>query len=219
MVGLLPNARSLTAVDLARSGWRLSSEEPTACVGIADGKPFRAAELSGVLCLMPAVMPSELAFIEAHSRDYVAQEMTAFLRYFLTSLRCPVVNRPTAGSLCGPAWRRERWLQVAATVGVPIEPYRRSTRMGQSQGEPTPASEVRTLTLIGREVLEPGFEELAPASRAIARVARVDLLQLQFAVLPHAPARFMAANPRPVLAGDRSGSLLSDIFRTDPIAL
>jgi hypothetical protein len=48
----------------------------------------------------------------------VAAEMNAFLVAWLTSLTCPIFNRPTATSLCGPAWSVEHWrIQVARCGG------------------------------------------------------------------------------------------------------
>jgi hypothetical protein len=44
----------------------------------------------------------------------------AFLVALVTSLACPIFNRPTAGSLAGPAWNPQHWRRAAAQDGLPM---------------------------------------------------------------------------------------------------
>jgi hypothetical protein len=67
-----------------------------------------------VVVRRPAVAAEELPWIALDDRHYVGAEINAFLVAWLSALPCPVLNRPTATSLCGPAWSQTYW-QVAAT--------------------------------------------------------------------------------------------------------
>jgi hypothetical protein len=175
---------------------------------VAAARPLRAASVTGVVSLIPCVRPHELVHIVAADREYVAAEMTAMLAYWLSELRCPVVNRATPGSLCGPAWRPERWCRLASKHGIPAEPHRRATRPGHpSQGD------VSTLTVIGSQVIGPGLSRFAGRARAIASAAGVDLLQLWFATGRSGP-RCIGAPPVPDIAAPAVQCAIVDYFRT-----
>jgi hypothetical protein len=112
-------ARLLTPSDLQRPGWRHEPARPVSGTAIAAGEPLAVAAITGVCSLMPCVLDSDLPSIRAEDRTYVAAEMTAFLCAWLSSLACPVFNRPTPSCLCGPPWGPERWLHAAVRAGLP----------------------------------------------------------------------------------------------------
>src|SRR5512138_3330212 len=95
-------ARLLTAADLASPGWEVHTDDPLGSTAVVQGEPVAAAEISGVLTRLPAVTDRELPMLVQEDRAYAAAEMTAFLVYWLSTLACPVLNRPVAPSLCGP---------------------------------------------------------------------------------------------------------------------
>ena len=63
---------------------------------------------------LPAIAPA--------ARDYCAAEMTAFLSWWLSELRCPVINRPAAGCLAGPGWSVTAWRRAARRAGFDRPP-------------------------------------------------------------------------------------------------
>ena len=76
-----------------------------------------------MLTRVPAVFEDELTDIMFSDRSYVAAEMTAFLLFWLSRLRCPVLNEPTATCLAGRYWRREQWIDQAARAGIAVHAF------------------------------------------------------------------------------------------------
>jgi hypothetical protein len=146
---------------------------------VLAGRLLPAAEITGVLTRFPAVQAEMLAHIATDDRDYVAAEMTAFLIAFVSALPCRMLNRPSAGSLCGPAWRPEQWIRAATRAGIPVRPRRRNVRLNAPA---EPEAEVSTeLTVIGDIVF--GAAEaphLSGWARLLAQAAGVGLLSLGF---------------------------------------
>ncbi len=213
---LLPQFRRLepvllTPADLSRPGWRLITEEPEAGSFVASGRQFHVSAIDGVVTLLPAVFPQELLSLEASARTYAAHEMTAFLRYFLSSLRCPILNAATAGSLCGPLWRRERWLQVAASCGIATDVWQRRTDARDSLAGSVPDDELVTVTLIGEDALEDPDPDLHRSTAAIARAASVGMLTARYRKKAGGPV-FCEANPCPSLAGTRAAHLVEEFL-------
>jgi hypothetical protein len=200
-------ARILTCRDLSRRGWRLDMNGGDDDRIVAAARRLRAENITGVVSLMPCVRPQELVHIIAADREYVAAEMTAMLVYWLSQLRCPVLNRPSAGSLCGPAWRPERWCRLASSYGIPVQHHRRATAPGDRRHDG-----VRILTVIGPRVIGPGLSQFAKRARAIALAAGVDLLQLWFAVGRSGP-RCLGAPPVPDIASPTVQLAIVDYFR------
>lgn len=182
----------LTVDDLAAPGWRWTGGAgiPTGTMGLrGTAVPFD--RIRGVITRLPHVHEHELPFTHEDDRAYVAQEMSAFLLAWLSSLPCPVINRPSASSLTGVAWRREQWLHRAALVGLPVVPFRRTPDASAGRAPPRPA--IRT-AVVGDRVLEAPDPTLAARSRALAREAAADLLAVEY-VLVEQRWRVHAADP------------------------
>src|SRR5262249_1920994 len=84
----------------------------------------------------------------------------AFLVALLTSLACPIFNRPTAGSLAGPAWNPQHWRRAAAQDGLP---------MCAGTGECAPGGSV---VVLDRELVA-GCDVPAHISQAACRLAQI----------------------------------------------
>lgn len=108
----------LSARDLCTRGWTFHAPSGHDGAFVAGGVRRPAAALRGVVVRRPAVAAEELPWIAAEDRQYVATEINAFLVAWLSALPCPVLNRPTATSLCGPAWSQTYWQVAAARAGV-----------------------------------------------------------------------------------------------------
>jgi hypothetical protein len=166
----------LTARDLSRPGWSLDIPGRRPSRFAVGSRNFSILDLSGVLTRVFAVPDQELGYVAPEDRSYVSSEMSAFLLAWLSSLSCPVLNRPTPGCLCGPNWRIERWIHLAAQVGIPVDPIRRSTTAGP---DARPAEGIR-LTFAGEECVGDVHPVLENHARRLAKAAQVELLELQF---------------------------------------
>jgi len=182
-------AQLLSWRDLSTTGWRYYSDpDDGGDAAVIGGRPITNAEIDAVVTRCPAVPPHELGHIVPADRTYVAAEMTAFLVAWLTRLRCPVLNRPRDGCLCGPRWPPERWTMLATSLGLRAVPVARRAVPGLAPGTTRPAApagfELRTVTVVGphAHVSDDTPETLADAAVTLARGAEVILLKTEFAV-------------------------------------
>lgn len=209
------NASLLTSRDLSRPGWAHRPDEPWQGTAVVSGRAVAVEEIRGVLVRWPGVMEWELHHIRAGERNYVAAEMTAFLRAWLNALPCRVVNRPSAVSLCGPGWRPEAWVHRAARLGLAVRPVRR--RVPAPPGSPgaTQSEERRTtpVTVVGACWFGEADPALATGAFRLARSAGVDLLQVHFDGA-ESTARLVSADPLPPL----SSPTVTDALRVHLLA-
>jgi len=179
-------------------------------IAVIDGDPVQTEKLTGVLVRLPFVLKEELSNLAAEDREYAASEMTAFLLSWLMGLACPVLNRPTPMCLAGPAWRPEKWVQAAASLGVPVRGLCRKTGAdAASIGNHTGATDSPTVrvTIIGSRVIGDCPVAVARCALAIAKGAGADLLELEFS-----GRRFAGANIWPSLENDEVSSAVLDYF-------
>ncbi len=180
-------ASLLTCQDLSARGWRYG---PGGGVGasVLGGRVARTRDIEGVLTRLPYVDESQLANIIPGDRGYVAAEMTAFLAAWLSSLRCPVLNRPTAAYLMGPYWRREKWVLTAARLGIPVVTAYRSVPAATHDGLPHLLRGSTTLHVIGRRCVGRADESSCRWAMALAEAAGVGMLRARFAATKAGPA-------------------------------
>jgi hypothetical protein len=152
------DARLATSADLSQVGWSFEPSAPETGYAVIDRQRVPVKDIAGICVLMPAVTESDLPHIAASDRIYVAAEMTAFLGAWLSSLPCPTVNPPAPGCLCGPNWRRERWIQLAARLGLPTRAAVRC--VGAPDPRPPPG--------------EPGQTVVVAAGRIFGEVDQAD---------------------------------------------
>ena len=196
----------LTARDLSAAGWRQRLSAEDRGTAVIEGKLVPQEEITGVLTLVPCVFENELVEIAPKDRPYIASEMNAFLLYWLSSLKCPVLNRPTAACLSGPCWSREKWITVAARAGIPVRTYRRSAILGSAPADETVPT--ATVTLAGKSIIGDTDPHLQIHARRLANLAGVDLLAVHFSS-PEPDARFVAADSFPGLSDEKvAGAVL-----------
>jgi hypothetical protein len=206
----------LTPRDLSLAGWRQRLHGDASDAVVVGGKVVLQKEITGMLTLLPCVSEHDLAHIAPQDLSYVAAEMTAFLVFWLSRLKCPVLNRPTPACLSGPNWPREKWVRVAADAGIPVESVRRRAEIGISKIADTAAHV--SVTIVGDRV----FGEVDPVlhtwARTIAMAASVDLLELRFSG-PGPDARFTGANSFPDLSnGALADAVLGYLRASPPVA-
>jgi hypothetical protein len=175
-------ARLMVPADLSRAGWSCTSRNPANSQCVIEGLRCDSSEIEGVLVRSPAVLPSDLPHIAASDRSYVASEMTAFLVYWLNSLKRPVLNRPTPRSLCGPGWFPEHWMHYAARAGLRVRPMHRSIRLTSIDHPcwPEHSGPFTELTVVGRASFGNAAADVAAKAYALAAAAGVDLVKFRF---------------------------------------
>jgi len=180
--------------DLSQPGWSLVPGKAGGSF-VAAGQTIAVEAISGVLTRRLAVYPQELDHVTPEDRIYVAAEMTALLTWWLGTLAAPVLNRPGGGALCGPGFRTEQWLALAAALGMAVVPIARAVPGPLPPAAP-PAAEV--VVVAGTVV---GMVSSALAKRAcqLARAAGAALLWAGFDD-PGRRGRLVTAHAMPRLA-------------------
>jgi len=210
------DVRVLTAQDLSSAGWRQGLNAEDAHTAVVDGIAAPQDQITGTLTRLFGVGEEELPDIAAGDREYVAAEMTAFLWFWLSSLSCPVLSRPTPACLTGPHWRRESWVRAAAQAGIPVETVHRGAgfrlRWTLARQEELRSSSP-TVTVVGDQTIGEADRLLHRQARVLARFAGVELLAVRFSS-PDRDACFVSANVFPDLTDDRvSAAILEHLER------
>jgi hypothetical protein len=185
-------AALLTCEDLSAAGWCHPVGAAGRSTAVVGGRVVAVEGISGVLTRRPYVVEQELGHIVPADRAYVASEMTAFLLSWLSSLECPVLNRPTPSGLSGPNWWPEQWAYAAARSGLPVRPVRRRAALADdapAAADPPPL----TVTIVGERCIGPVDPALAAQARRFARAVGVDLLAVHFSG-PEPGAEFLGAD-------------------------
>jgi len=197
--------RVLTCGDLSVAGWRQTLTAGHASTVVVDGALVPQEQITGVLTRLSGIAEEEISGIAREDREYAAAEMTAFLWFWLSSLTCPMLNRPTVACLSGPYWRQESWVHAAAQAGIPVEPAHRRTgsRVPEEHGS------FSTVTVVGERVFGETDPVLQNHARRLAALAGVDLLAVRFSN-PEAHARLISADVFPDLTDDCVGAAILD---------
>jgi hypothetical protein len=204
--------RLLVPADLSRPGWRWRSAEPRSAVALINAERLPPDDIDGVITRLPWVSQWDLPDIQACEQDYVAAEINAFLLAWLVSLRCPVLNRPSAQCLSGPGWRPQKWVSKAFEVGIPARPVHQHVafpaRPAVAATEPHDAV---TLTVVGSTVVGAADAALKRHARRLAAAANVQLLCVRFGSAAH-DAMLLGASLWPDLSDPDVGEAIWNYF-------
>lgn len=170
------DARLLSPADLSRRGW-VHRPSVRGSVAMVDGEPVPVRELTAVVTRLLFVTEPDVGCIVAADRSYVASEMSAFLLGWLSSLPCPVVNRPSPLGLAGPNLRPEGWMALAWQVRIPVRPVKRD-QDGYDIPEATGSRE--EVTVIGTRALGAASARARERALRLARHAGVDIMVAGF---------------------------------------
>jgi hypothetical protein len=187
----LQNAKLLTSYDLSSPGWVHSPNNTNRSCAVISGNRVDSREIVGVLNRLPIVLEDELSHIAEEDRAYVAAEMNAFLLSWMTSLSCPLLNRPTPNCLLGPSWRTEEWVLTAARLGIPVCSVTR--RSSGKDNFDMPIYTDTEVTVIGDCCFGTADSVLIAASRSLAGAAGVSMLSVCFREIEGAN-RFLGAS-------------------------
>jgi ribosomal protein L18E len=176
----------LSPAGLSVPGWAHDPEHPEGDRIVIAGQVCQPTRLTGVVTALDAVLPGDLPHVTVADRGFVATEMTGFLRDWLATLPCPVIDRPTTLALSGRAADRAAWSAAAAALGI-----------GESLGAPVPVARITTVTVAADWIVSPvpapgktsttSSQQVNIAALALARTARVTAARLMFAGEPAAP--------------------------------
>lgn len=194
--------RVMTPADLSQPGWSLPVAAAGPSMATIGGEQVPSIAIAGVVTRLAAVTEHDLLHIAAADRSYVAAEMTAFLLAWLVCLPCPVVNRPSAQCLSGPAWRREQWTLAAGRLGIPTVSIKRVANRAAPERDACDHVDATEIVVVGRHHVGSADPVLVARAHALADAAGVDLLSVAFDDAG-ASARFVAASLWPDLAGRR----------------
>lgn len=190
-----------TPADLSVGEWRYCPGDPLNSTAILGVRKVKQSEIRGVFTSLQWIWAGELADIVVEGRAYVAAEMSAFLLCWLSGLTCPVLNRPTAGCLNGPAWGREQWNAAAAQAGMRVQLVRRRAHLVLPAAEEPNQLAPVTVTVAGDRCFGETDKALLSQARCLAGVAGVDLLAVQFSGA-EPDSSFVGANTSPAIATD-----------------
>jgi hypothetical protein len=197
-------AQVVTCEALSRRGWVFDPATPTRGMLVVGDEPVPVRSVRGAVSLLSAVHPCELPHVVAQDREYVASEMMAFLVAWLSSLPCPVLNRPSPLCLAGPHLRREQWLWAATRVGLPARwESTAAHHAGCGAGPDTDGWPTRTVTVVDGRAL-PGRDVPAHVASAVAVMAAATGASLLTATFVDADGclEFVGAEPTADVARD-----------------
>ena len=208
------DAALVTPADLSQAGWCFEPSAPSTGHATIERRRVPLSDIEGICALLPAVLESDLPHITQGDRSYIAAEMTAFLCAWLTSLPCPKVNPPSPYCLCGLNWRTERWIHLAARLGLPIRGVVRSA--GRAGPAPNIGGGTETGVVVGDRVFGPLDRTAAGWATLIAQAAGVRLLNVHIG--RDAAGAFVAGADMWADVGRRgvAGALLDELTRTLP---
>jgi hypothetical protein len=180
------DAALVTPADLSRPGWRLRCGRPESMRAAVGNRIVGVGEVDAVVTALPWIGPYDLPHIVPGDRDYVAQEMSAFLLAWLRELDCPVLDRPTPTSLTGCGRAALEWAALATALGLDSDP---------DSSEPTVAT-----TIVGTRAVGDAPPDVGVAARVLAAAGGRSLVTLRF--LAREDAMFISADPRPEVGSE-----------------
>jgi hypothetical protein len=177
-----PAVAVLEPSGLSAPGWAHDPDRPREDRLVVDGEIIPARRLTAVITALDAVAPADLPHVRAGDRCFVASEMTAFLRSWLLTLACPVLDPPTALALSGAAGDRAVWSRATALLAVP-----------DWQATAVPVMRTRAVTVIGGRVVGAAPAPAAATALSLVQAAGVTAARLRLTDDVHAPALCEAA--------------------------
>jgi len=198
--------------DLACAGWQYVSGRPDQASVYAGGRVIRATDIAAVICRIAAITASDLPHVHRDDRAYVAPELNAFLRAWLTQFTGVRFNEPSWASLAGPGWHALQWQWLAARVGVPVIPSTHPTT-----DLARPLCETVTVVVVDGDVFGSTDPTLVARARRIARATHSDLLGVTF--VHDGKWKFLSADACPDLDAASAAAVVRRAFSAAPATL
>lgn len=211
------NANLLTCDDLSVVGWRYDLQSLVDSKAVVGGRVIPVETIKGILIRWPGVFAQELTQITPADRDYVAREMMAFLVSWFSTIKCPVINKPTPVNLTGPAWHLEQWTHAASLIGIPVDEAQRDVVLGSAIMEPSPPLTATNVTVVGDHCFGEVDKTLSDQALRLAKLAGVSLLEVAFSG-PEENSFFVGADLMPTLSVEAEDALLELLLRAEAAA-
>jgi hypothetical protein len=192
---------------------RLSQDDASIEIELADGRAIHGDAIRGVLNRLLGVSPAQLPGAATADREYASEELYAFFLSWLESLSGRVLNPPSPQGLSGAWLDSSEWLLLAARAGLPTPVYRQGAR---ELSQPSRAGDRRSVLVVGSRALgPPAPPEVVAGCGRLARLAKLAILGLDFRVAAGERWTFVSATPLPALrpGGERLLDLLARALR------
>jgi len=121
------SARIYTCKDLAIGKLALRGSGPDHSSITVDEQRIPVKEIDCIVNLLPYVLQDELYFFPPEERGYQAEEFAAMIIYFISFIKCPVVNRLSLISLSGMSFNAIHWYNLASKLCIPVYPVELDT--------------------------------------------------------------------------------------------
>jgi hypothetical protein len=186
----------LTCQDLAEQRIRLRCPDFLDSTITVKHDSVSVQQIRGVINLLPAVYPEELFFYPPEEREYQSAEFHALLTFFLSSLPCAVVNRPTTSSLTGPYINPVGWLHLAERLRIPARPVAIDSDAFRNPFVPGSAH-VREVECLAGTVIESSGTDMDDYTRRLAEAGEVQYLRAVYEHDESGHARLVTASTIP----------------------
>jgi hypothetical protein len=206
------NIRIFTPLDLSTTGWHYRNSDMTEGVCVIGSEAMSYGEIDGVIVRLPAVSHSDLPHIIEVDRTYLAAEMTAFLLAWLSSLKCPMLNRPTSSCLSGPYLRQEQLTYFVAQLGVPVVSCRKVVGYGLKRRQEE-IKERSTVIIVGKRHVGNVHPILVHYAQRIAKALNVEFFAVSFS-RPDKEGRFIGIDLWPDISDELAGLMIEHLLGT-----
>ncbi len=204
-----------TSQNLSSKGISAYSHEFDKSCITADGNILPVKSITGVVTLIPAIFSWELIQIKKEDREYVAAEMTAFMIYFLSCLKCPKLNPPSPSCLSGFNWRHEHWIKKAFELKIPVQPIEINSREEIKNNYPN--GKLITITIIGDQYCGTDDQLLIAYAFRLAKHTGIELLQVNFIEYSNDEIYFLSASQFPDIDDNSVRKAIVDYFTTNNV--
>lgn len=205
-------ASLFTISDLACAPLNLQHPDFAASTITINGRITSVGVLTGVVNLLPAVVPDEVGFYAPEEREYQAAELHALMTFFLASLPCPVINRATAVGLCGPVHSPLGWRQLATSMNIPLTFVELDSDAFVNPFTVRAGSEYFEIACVGDRVISPTGSVADEQTVALAKRADVVYLNAVFSrETPNSP-RLLTAKSLPDVTLPATRLAIKDYF-------
>jgi hypothetical protein len=167
LVRAWPHAALCSAEDLLRPGWCYHPGSADGLRWVVDGSVVPDPEVTGVYVCRNAVHAEELMQVHPDDRAYLAAETHALLVALLASTQARVVNPVFEGVFGHDTLRPERWMRLAAGLGINVCPR----RVSSEQMEAWPGDIATIVTVLGQRVWSGTAGTVQNASRSLVAAA------------------------------------------------
>lgn len=174
------------------------------------------AQIDGVINLLPGVLPDELFFYGAGETEYQASEFHALLTFFLSALKCPVVNRATPSALSGPYTNAIGWCHLARQMDIPVSPMTLDTDDLANPFTPRRAETTFEVICLDGHLIRASGTVADRNTVALSRKARVEYLKAVYESSEAGPPRFVTANAVPDVRSAATRQALINFFERSP---